>query len=132
MAQFSPTSTALAPSHRYPIHAHRVPSHLACNLTVPPGTTKTTLHVSTDEVTEFSLKKALLLKDYKHAVFPVVNKELTKMFITYEVLTFVHKHDIPSNATFICICTLIYTYTVSTISARYSLCYCLFINFDSL
>jgi hypothetical protein len=73
LAQLSPTSTVLAPSHRYPIH---VPSHLECNLTVPPGTTKTTLHVST-EVTEFSLKKALLLTDYKHAVIPAVNKELT-------------------------------------------------------
>ncbi len=76
LTQFSPTSTVLAPSRRYPIHEHRVPSHLACNLTVPPGTTKTTLHVST-EVTEFSLKKALLLTDYKHAVIPAVNKVLT-------------------------------------------------------
>jgi len=100
LAQFSPTSTVLAPSHCYPIHEHRVPSHLACNFTVPPGTTKTSLHVFTEEVTEFSLKKALLLKDYKPAVIPAVNKELTKMFITYEVLTFIHKHDIPPNATF--------------------------------
>jgi hypothetical protein len=84
------------------IHDHRVPPHLACNLTVPPGTTKTSLHVYTEEVTEFSLKKALLLKDYKHAVIPTLNKELTltKMFITYEVITFIHKQDIPPNATF--------------------------------
>ncbi len=45
LAQFSPDLTPTPPPHRYPIHEHRVPSHLACNISAPPGTTTTSLSV---------------------------------------------------------------------------------------
>jgi len=86
--------------HRYPIHEHRVPSHLACNLSTPQDTTKSSLFVSDSEETEFSIKKGLLMKDYRHAVGPAITKELTKMFVTYNVLTLINRLDIPPDATF--------------------------------
>jgi hypothetical protein len=87
-AHFLPNLTPTPPPRRYPIHTHRVPSHLACNLNTLPATTKSTLFVSSSEPTEFSIKKGLLMEDYKHAVGPAINKELTKMFVTYKALTF--------------------------------------------
>ena len=86
--------------HRYPIHEHRVPSHLACNLSAPLSTTKTSLSVSNSEKTEVSIKKGLLMPDYKHAVGPAIDKELTKMFVTYQALVLINKQDIPPGCSF--------------------------------
>jgi hypothetical protein len=99
-AQFSPNLTPAPPPHRYPIHEHRIPSHLACNLSAPPGSTKTSLSVSTSEQTEFSIKKGLLMPEYKHAVGPALDKELTKMFVTYQALVLINKRDIPPGCSF--------------------------------
>jgi hypothetical protein len=100
LAQFSPDLTPTPAPHRYPIHEHRVPSHLACNLSAPPSTTKTSLSISTSEQTEFSIKKGLLMPDYKHAVGPALDKELTKMFVTYQALVLINKQDIPPGCSF--------------------------------
>jgi len=100
LAQFSPNLTPTPPPHRYPIHEHRVPPHLACNLSAPPGTTKTSLSVSDSEQTEFSIKKGLLMPNYKHAVGPALDKELTKMFVTYQALVLINKQDIPPGCSF--------------------------------
>jgi len=40
------------------------------------------------------------MKDYRHAVVPAITKELTKMFVTYNVLTLINRLDIPPDATF--------------------------------
>jgi hypothetical protein len=82
-AQISPNLLPTPPPHRYPINTHRAPSHLACNLSTLPDTTKSSLFLSTSEETEFSIKKGLFMKDYKHPVGLALNKELTKMFVTY-------------------------------------------------
>ena len=100
LAQILPNLTPTPPPRRYPIHTHRVPSHLACNLNTLPVTTKSSLFVSSSEQTEFSIKKGLLMQDYKHAVGPAINKELTKMFITYKALVFIDKSDIVQGAPF--------------------------------
>jgi hypothetical protein len=42
----------------------------------------------------------MLMENYKHAVIPAIQRELTKMFITYKVLHFINKPDIPPNAVF--------------------------------
>ena len=99
-AQISPTLLPPPSTHRYPIHTHRAPSHLACNLSTLPETTKTSLFLSTSEETEFSIKKGLLMKDYKHAVGPALNKELTKMFVTYKALVLIDRSEVPPDATF--------------------------------
>jgi hypothetical protein len=74
-AQISPTLLPPPPTHRYPIHTHRAPSHLACNLSTLPETTKASLFLSNSEETEFSIKKGLLMKDYKHAVGPALHRD---------------------------------------------------------
>jgi len=66
----------------------------------PPDTTARSLSVSDSEKTEFTIKKGLLMEDYKHAVQPAINKELTKMFLTYNALQFINKTDIPADAIF--------------------------------
>jgi hypothetical protein len=45
LAQFSPNSAPAPTHHRYPIHEHRIPSHLACNCdtVVRTGTLRTGL-----------------------------------------------------------------------------------------
>ena len=96
----SPDLIPTPPPHRYPIHEHRIPSHLAYNLSAPPGSTKTSLSVSTSEQTEFSIKKGLLMPEYKHAVGPAIDKELTKMFVTYQALVLINKSDIPPGSSF--------------------------------
>ena len=40
------------------------------------------------------------MSDYKHAVGPALDKELTKMFITYQALVFINKQDIPPGCSF--------------------------------
>ena len=40
------------------------------------------------------------MENYKHAVQPAIQKELTKMFITYKALHFINKSNIPPNAVF--------------------------------
>ena len=40
------------------------------------------------------------MPDYKHAVGPAIEKELTKMFITYNALELINKQDIPPGSTF--------------------------------
>ena len=62
------------------------------------ATTATSLSTTTSEKTEFTIKKALLMIDYKHAVAPAIAKELTKMFVTYRALVFVDRAAIPPNA----------------------------------
>ena len=99
-AQFLPDLTPTPPPRRYPVHQHRVPAHLACSLPVLPDTTKSSLSVSNSEQSEFSIKKGLLMPDYKHAVGPAIDKELTKMFITYKALVLINKQDIPPASTF--------------------------------
>jgi len=99
-AQISPNLLPTPPPHRYPINTHRAPSHLACNLSTLPDTTKSSLFLSTSKETEFSIKKGLLMKDYKHPVGPALNKELTKMFVTYNALVLIDQSDIPPDATF--------------------------------
>jgi hypothetical protein len=37
---------------------------------------------------EFTIKKAILMENYKHAVIPAIQRELKKMFTTYKVLHF--------------------------------------------
>jgi hypothetical protein len=99
-AQISPNLLPPPSTHRYPIHTHRTPSHLACNLSTLPETTKTSLFLSNSEETEFSIKKGLLMTDYKHAVEPALNKELTKMFVTYNALVLIDRSEVPPDATF--------------------------------
>ena len=77
-AQFSPDLTPTPPPRRYPVHQHRVPAHLACSLPVLPDATKSSLSVSNSEQSEFSIKKGLLMPDYKHAVGPAIDNEMTK------------------------------------------------------
>ena len=38
--------------------------------------------------------------DYKHAVGPTLDKELTKMFVTYQALVLINKQDIPPGCSF--------------------------------
>ena len=78
-AQISPNVLPPLSTHHYPIHTHRAPSHLACNLSTLPETTKTSLFLSNSEETQFFIIKGLLMKDYKHAVRPALNKELTQI-----------------------------------------------------
>jgi len=40
------------------------------------------------------------MEDYKHAVQPAINEELTKMFVTYKALQFINKTAITADATF--------------------------------
>lgn len=40
------------------------------------------------------------MDDYKHAVGPTLDKELTKMFKTYQALALINKKDIPPGSTF--------------------------------
>ena len=40
------------------------------------------------------------MPDYKHAVGPAIDKEMTKMFITYKALVLINKQDIPPGSTF--------------------------------
>ena len=87
-------------AHRYPIHRHRTPAHLAYNMALITATTATSLSTTTSEKTEFTIKKALLMVDYKHAVAPAIAKELTKMFVTYRALVFVDRAAIPPDAVF--------------------------------
>jgi hypothetical protein len=56
--------------------------------------------VSDSEQTEFSIKKGLLMPNYKHAVGPALDKELTKMFVTYQALVLINKRDIPPGCSF--------------------------------
>jgi len=37
---------------------------------------------------------------YKHAVGPALDKELTKMFVTYQALVLITKSDIPPGCSF--------------------------------
>ena len=92
--------TPTPPLRRYPVHQHRVPAHLACSLPILPDTTKSSLSVSNSEQSEFSIKKGLMMPDYRHAVGPAIDKELTKMFITYKALVLINKKDIPPSSTF--------------------------------
>jgi hypothetical protein len=79
--------------HRYPIHEHRVPAHLACPLHTLPVTTKSSLFVTDSEQAEFFIKKGLLMDDFKHAVAPAI-----KMFITHKALTvFITSHQTQSS-----------------------------------
>jgi len=86
----------LHPPSTRPTRPHTIPSRFA----LISNTTPNTLTISTSEKAEFSIKKALLMENYKHAVLPAINKELTKMFLTYKALVFVDQSDIPSNAIF--------------------------------
>ena len=97
---FVPNTTSTPFQHRYPIHQHRQPAHLACPVLTSPDTTASSLSVSDSEKTEFTIKKGLLMEDYKHAVQPAITKELTKMFLTYKALHFINKTDVPANAQF--------------------------------
>jgi hypothetical protein len=97
------TDNPLAPSpapHRYPIHRHRIPSHLVANMALITETTASSLSTTTSEKSEFTIKKALLMENYSHAVYPAIAKEMTKMFITYRALTFVDRSEIPPEAVF--------------------------------
>ena len=40
------------------------------------------------------------MKDYKHAVGPALNKELTMMFVTYKAFVLIDRFEVPSDATF--------------------------------
>jgi len=86
--------------HRYPIHQHRLPAHLACNVISSEDTTQSSLFTTDSEKSEFTIKKAMLMENYKHEVIPAIQRELTKMFTTYKVLHFINKPDIPPNAVF--------------------------------
>ena len=99
-AQFSQDLIPTPPPRRYPVHQHRVPAHLACSLPTLSDTTKSSLSVSNSEQSEFSIKKGLMMPDYKHAVGPAIDIELTKMFITYKALVLINKTDIPPSSTF--------------------------------
>ena len=75
-AQISLNLLPTPSTHRYPIHTHRAPSQLARNLSTLPETTKTSLFLSNSKETEFSIKKGLLMTDYKHAVGPALNQDV--------------------------------------------------------
>ena len=40
------------------------------------------------------------MQAYKHAVGPALDKELTKMFVTYQALVLINKSDIPPGCSF--------------------------------
>ena len=40
------------------------------------------------------------MPEYKHAVGPALDKELTKMFVTYQALVLINKRDIPPGCSF--------------------------------
>ena len=40
------------------------------------------------------------MTDYKDAVGPALNKELTKMFVTYKALVLIDRSEVPPDATF--------------------------------
>ena len=40
------------------------------------------------------------MPEYKHAVGPALDKELTKMFVTYQALVLINKNDIPPGCSF--------------------------------
>ena len=99
-AQHFPNSEPSQFEHRFPTRSHRVPSRFACSASTTPHTTPSSLFASKSEQAEFSIKKGLLMDNYKHAVGPAITKELTKMFVTYKVLHFINKTDVPPDAVF--------------------------------
>jgi hypothetical protein len=73
-AQHFPNSEPSQFEHRFPTRSHRVPSRFACSASTTPHTTPSSLFASKSEQAEFSIKKGLLMDNYKHAVGPAITK----------------------------------------------------------